>query len=103
MVGTVQNELIHLYKLNSTNGLNKHTLDGILRIPLKMYTFMPAEHLTEIPDLTHQADDTYSIRSTWSRYWPYQFLTLALNTLILSVFYISVDLSTIYFAHFSVC
>ena len=27
--------------------------------------------------------------------------TLALNTLILSIFYISLDLSTIYFAHFS--
>ena len=32
-----------------------------------------------------------------------QFLTLALNTLILSIFYISLDLSTIYFAHFSGC
>ena len=30
-----------------------------------------------------------------------QFFTLALNTLILSIFYISLDLSTIYFAHFS--
>ena len=32
-----------------------------------------------------------------------QFLTLALNTLILSIFYISLDLSTIYFTHFSGC
>ena len=32
-----------------------------------------------------------------------QFLTPALNTLILSIFYISLDLSTIYFAHFSGC
>ena len=32
-----------------------------------------------------------------------QFLTQALNTLILSNFYISLDLFTIYFAHFSGC
>ena len=51
----------------------------------------------------HEADDAYSIRSTWSCYWLDQFLTLALNTLILSIFYISVDLSTNYFAHFSGC
>ena len=47
----------------------------------------------------HEADDTYSIRSTWSCYWLDQFLTLALNILILSIFYISMDLSTNYFAH----
>ena len=51
----------------------------------------------------HEADDAYSIRSTWSCYWPDQFLTLALNILILSILYISVDLSTNYFAHFSGC
>ena len=51
----------------------------------------------------HSTDDAYSIRSTWSCYWLDQFLTLALNTLILSIFYISLDLSTIYFAHFSGC
>ena len=34
----------------------------------------------------HEADDTYSIRSTWSCYWLDQFLTLALNTLIFSIF-----------------
>ena len=50
----------------------------------------------------HEGDDAYSIRSTWSCYWLDEFLTLALNTLILSIFYISLDLSTIYFAHFSV-
>ena len=49
------------------------------------------------------ADDAYSIRSTWSCYWLDQFLTLALNILILSIFYISMDLSTNYFAHFSGC
>ena len=43
----------------------------------------------------HEADDAYSIRSTWSCYWMDQFLTLALNILILSIFYISVDLSII--------
>ena len=53
--------------------------------------------------MTHEADDTYSIRSTWSCYWLDQFLTLALNILILSIFYISMDLSTNYFAHFSGC
>ena len=51
----------------------------------------------------HGADDAYSIRSTWSCYWLDQFLTLALNILIWSIFYISIDLSTNYFAHFSGC
>ena len=51
----------------------------------------------------HEADDAYSIRSTWSCYWLDQFLTLALNILILSIFYISMDLSTNYFAHFTGC
>ena len=51
----------------------------------------------------HEADDAYSIRSTWSCYWLDQFLTLALHILILSIFYISMDLSTNYFAHFSGC
>ena len=51
----------------------------------------------------HKADDAFSIRSTWSCYWLDQFLTLALNILILSIFYISMDLSTNYFAHFSGC
>ena len=51
----------------------------------------------------HEADAAYSIRSTWSCYWLDQFLTLALNILILSIFYISMDLSTNYFAHFSGC
>ena len=51
----------------------------------------------------HEADDAYSIQSTWSCYWLDQFLTLALNTLILSIFYILMDLSTNYFAHFSGC
>ena len=34
----------------------------------------------------HEADGAYSIRSTWSCYWLDQFLTLALNILILSIF-----------------
>ena len=51
----------------------------------------------------HEADDAYSIWSTWSCYLLDQFLTLALNTLIWSIFYISLDLSTIYFIHFSGC
>ena len=51
----------------------------------------------------YEADDAYSIRSTWYCYWLDQFLTLALYTLILSIFFISLDLSTIYFAHFSGC
>ena len=34
----------------------------------------------------HEADDAYSIRSTWSCYWLDQFLTPALNILILSIF-----------------
>ena len=36
--------------------------------------------------VVHEADDAYSIRSTWSCYWLDQFLTLALNILILSIF-----------------
>ena len=51
----------------------------------------------------HEADDAYSIQSTWSCYWLDQFLTLALNILILLIFYISMDLSSNYFAHFSGC
>ena len=51
----------------------------------------------------HETDDAYSMQSTWSCYWLDQFLTLALNILILSIFYISMDLSTNYFAHFSGC
>ena len=51
----------------------------------------------------HEADDAYSIHSTWSCYWLDQFLTLAPSMLILSIFYISMDLSTNYFAHFSGC
>ena len=31
LAGTVQNGLIHLYELNSTDGLNDRTMDGILR------------------------------------------------------------------------
>ena len=34
----------------------------------------------------YEADDAYSIQSTWSCYWLDQFLTLAFNTLILSKF-----------------
>ena len=56
-----------------------------------------------VTGVMHEADDAYSIRSTWSCYWLDQFLTLALNILILSTFYISMDLSTHYFAHFSGC
>ena len=59
--------------------------------------------LLAVTGVLHEADDAYSIRSTWSCYWLDQFLTLALNILILSIFYISVDLSTNYFAHFSGC
>ena len=51
----------------------------------------------------HEPDNAYSIRSTWSCYWLDQFLTLALNILILLIFYISMDLSINYFAHFSGC
>ena len=51
----------------------------------------------------HEADDAYSIRSTWSCYWLDQFLTLALNILILSIFYMLMDLSTNYFVDFSGC
>ena len=34
LAGTVQNGLIYLYELNSTDGLNNRTLDGILRSSL---------------------------------------------------------------------
>ena len=59
--------------------------------------------LLAVTGVMHEADDAYSIRSTWSCYWLDQFLTLALNILILSIFNISMDLSTNYFAHFSGC
>ena len=59
--------------------------------------------ITKLSGVMHEADDPYSIWSTWSCYWLDQFLTLALNILILSIFYISVDLSANYFAHFSGC
>ena len=59
--------------------------------------------LLAVTGVMRKADDAYSIRSTWSCYWLDQFLTLALNILILSIFYISMDLSTNYFAHFSGC
>ena len=46
----------------------------------------------DIPDdydpvtgVMHEADNAYSIWSTWSCYWLDQFLTLALNILILSI------------------
>ena len=59
--------------------------------------------LLAVAGVMREADDAYSVRSAWSCYWLGQFLTLALITLILSIFYISLDLSTIYFAHFSGC
>ena len=58
--------------------------------------------LLAVTGVMHEADDAYSIRSTGSCYWLDQFLTLALNTFFVA-FYISLDLSTIYFAHFSGC
>ena len=39
-----------------------------------------------VTGVMHEADDTYSIWSTWSCYWLDQFLTLALNAWILSGF-----------------
>ena len=59
--------------------------------------------LLAVTGVMHEVDDAYSIRSTWSCYWQDLFLTLALNILILSIFYISMDLSTNYFPHFSGC
>ena len=59
--------------------------------------------LLVVTGVMHEADDAYSIWSTWSCYWLDQFLALALSTLILSVFYILLDLSTIYFTHCGGC
>ena len=59
--------------------------------------------LLAVTGVMHGADDAYSIQSTWLCYWLDQFLTLALNILILSIFYISMDLSTNYFAQFNGC
>ena len=59
--------------------------------------------LLAVTGVMHEADDACSIRSTWSCYWLDLFLTLALNILILSIFYISMDLSTNHFAHFGEC
>ena len=38
--------------------------------------------LLAVTGVMHEADDAYSIQSTWSCYWLDQFLTLALNILI---------------------
>ena len=43
--------------------------------------------LLAVMGVMHEADDAYSIRSTWSCYWLDQFLTLAHNMLILSIFF----------------
>ena len=48
----------------------------------------------------HEAYDAYSIRSTWSCYWLDEFPALALHV---KIFNISLDLSSINFAHFSGC
>ena len=60
--------------------------------------------LLAVTGVMHEADDAYSIWSTWSCYWLDQFLTLALDAWILSKF------STLYwiclllvFSHFSGC
>ena len=68
-----------------------------------MYKKYCVSFMLDVTVIMHEADDAYSIRSTWSCYWLDQFLTLALNILILSIFYISMDLSTNYCAHFSGC
>ena len=47
--------------------------------------------LLPLKGVMHKADDAYSIWSTWFCYWLDQYFTLALNTLILSIFYISLD------------
>ena len=39
-----------------------------------------------VTGVMHEADDAYSIRSTWSCYWLDQFLTLAFNAWILKKF-----------------
>ena len=44
LVGTVQNGLIHLYELNSTDGLNNRTLDGILRSSLTIFIMIKPLH-----------------------------------------------------------
>ena len=59
--------------------------------------------LLAVTGVMHEADDAYLIQSTWSCYWLDQFLTLALNILILSIFYISMVMCTNYFAHSSGC
>ena len=42
--------------------------------------------LLAVTGVMHEADDAYSIWSTWSCYWLDQFLTLALDAWILSKF-----------------
>ena len=53
----------------------------------------------------HNADETYSIQSTWLCCWLYQFITLALNTHMdsIKILGIVLDLCTIYVSHFSGC
>ena len=42
--------------------------------------------LLAVTGVTHEEDDAYSIRTTWSFYWLDQFLTLADSTWIFSKF-----------------
>ena len=62
-----------------------------------------SEESEQIGQLIAPLRKAHSIPSDVKDYWLDQFLTLALNILILSIFYISMDLSTNYFAHFSGC
>ena len=75
----------------SSNVYSKSLLKGS---PLLCTSLIIKDHLCCVPHLlllavtgvVHEADDAYSIWSTWSCYWLDQFLTLALDAWILSKF-----------------
>ena len=66
---------------------------------------LPILYLTASCDgVMHEADEVYSIRSTWLCYWLDHFLTIANNTWIfLEIFNFLLDLPSIYFSGFSGC
>ena len=86
-------QYIIIYWINVTNQFRP------LSMPIAWNYFM----IMRTTQLVSLSKTLKRIIITWSCYWLDQFLTLALNILILSIFYISMDLSTNYFAHFSGC
>ena len=58
--------------------------------------------LLAVTGVMHEADDAYSIRSTWLLAGPISHISTQYIDFV-EILNISLDLSTIYFAHFSGC